>query len=129
MNTLLAKSREGDFIEVTVGRDMNRAAAVQMYQEAHEFGRKHGLRCYLIDLLHSVNRDSVNDNYTFAYDHLPHAVGIDPTAVIALLVGKDDKSHDFEETVNRNSGANITLFRDRGAAIDYLNKNPEDCRA
>jgi hypothetical protein len=45
---------------------------------------------------------------------------IDKTALVAVLVRPDDHSHDFVETVARNSGLRVTLFRDRERAEDHL---------
>ncbi len=46
--------------------------------------------------------------------------GIDKYAHVAVLVSPDDHSHDFVEVVARNSGLNVTLFRDLAAAIKHL---------
>jgi hypothetical protein len=43
--------------------------------------------------------------------------------MVALLVDPEDHSHDFVETVGRNAGLNVTLFRDRDAAKQYLSES------
>jgi hypothetical protein len=41
---------------------------------------------------------------------------------VAVLVRPEDHSHDFAETVTKNAGQDITIFRDREAAINHLLK-------
>ena len=47
------------------------------------------------------------------------------SAHVAILVSPDDRSHDFIETVNRNAGYNVRVFRDADAAISWLEEPGE----
>jgi hypothetical protein len=50
-------------------------------------------------------------------------LNLDRAARVAILVRPDDISHNFVETVSRNAGYNVRVFRERKAAIDWL-ENP-----
>jgi hypothetical protein len=88
--------------------------------ESHELGRQKGINRYLVDLTNSHFAGSIVDHYQFAYEELPKEAAIDLLAKVALLVSPQDHSHDFMETVARNSGINLTIFRDRELAIRHL---------
>lgn len=75
---------------------------------------------YLVDVTESRNVDSDSNNYKFAYEDILINPGIDRNAHVALLVDPRDHSHDFFETVARNAGLDVTLFRDRELARRHL---------
>jgi hypothetical protein len=89
-------------------------------RESHALGRKLGIRRYLVDLRKSRNVESLLDGYQFAYQDMPQQPEIDRSARVAILVSPGDHSHDFIETVSRNSGLDVTLFRDYEQAIAHL---------
>jgi hypothetical protein len=112
-------SPDGKYIIQKVVGDINSGLALKYNHESHALGRKLGIRRYLVDLTESRNTESVLGNYEFAYDKMP-ASGVDLDAIVALLVDPNDHSHDFVETVSRNAGLNVSLFRYRDAAIQHL---------
>ena len=89
-------------------------------KKAHTFGKKNGINKYLVDLTKCVNPDSLSNIYNFAYKDVPGTDAIDKSAIVVMLVAPDDHSHDFAETVSRNSGYNVTLFREREQAVKHL---------
>ena len=107
-------------IILIVKGDINRMTALNQNLEAHALGRKLGITRYFVDLTESRNTESVTDQYEFAYKDMRSAEGIDRHARIAVLVSADDHSHDFIETVARNSGLNFKLFADREKAMSFL---------
>lgn len=113
-------SPDGKYIIQKVVGDINSNLALKYNHETHALGRKLGIRRYLVDLTESRNTESVLGNYEFAYDKMPASAGLDLDAIVALLVDPDDHSHDFVETVSRNAGLNVSLFRYRDAAIQHL---------
>jgi hypothetical protein len=113
-------SQDGKYILVTVQGDMTRALAMEHNRESHALGRKLGIRRYLVDLRKSRNVESLLDGYQFAYQDMPQQPEIDRSARVAILVSPGDHSHDFIETVSRNSGLDVTLFRDYEQAIAHL---------
>ena len=64
--------------------------------------------------------NSTLGSYRFAHDDMKRTPAIDTSAVVAVLVSPGDHSHDFIETVSRNSGLNVTLFTDRERAVAHL---------
>lgn len=112
-------SDDGQFIILTVVGEMNGQVAMEQNVAAHALGRELGINRYLTDLRQARNTDSVINNYEFAYEDMTDPA-IDRTAVVAILVSPDDHSHDFVETVTRNAGLNVTLFRDWDKAVCFL---------
>ena len=122
MNYTITPSGDGKYITLTVTGEIHRKAAMQQNLQAHALGRKLGINRYLVDVTGARNTDSVKDSYDFAYTDMSVTEGIDKTARVATLVDPDDHSHDFIETVSRNSGLNVTFFTDLAQAVDHLLK-------
>ena len=120
MEVELSVSEDGQYVLMVVVGDIDRASALKANIEAHGYGRKLGLNKYLVDVTRSRNVETPLGNYQFSYQDMKSTEEIDPLAIVALLVAPDDHSHDFVETVARNTGLNVTLFRDRAEAIDHL---------
>ncbi len=94
-----------------------------MIIEAHALGGARGISRYLVDATHARNTSTITENYSFAYEDVGAVPGIDPNARVAMLVSPEDHSHDFIETVTLNSGYNTRLFRDRDAAVHFLEQH------
>lgn len=110
----------GKFIEMKVRGEVTRESALRQNLEAHALGQELGIHRYLVDVTEARNVDSVMDDYNFSYADMQKTPGIDRRAVVAMLVSPGDHSHDFIETLSRNTGLNVTLFRDRRAAVRHL---------
>ena len=121
MSERISLSDDSTYIILEITGEINRQCAMQYNLEAHKLGKERGIRKYLVDLTNARNVDTVLNNYQFAYKDMKHTEGIDVTAIVAAVVAPEDHSHDFIETAFRNSGLNLTLFRDKQNAIDYLN--------
>lgn len=113
-------SDDGRYLIMNVTGDVTRQLAMEYNVEAHKTGRAMGINRFLVDMTESTNVDSILDNYEFAYKDMKARPEIDNSAVVAVLVRPDDHSHDFIETVARNAHLNVTLYRDRDAAIAAL---------
>ncbi len=110
------------YIILKVKGDITRKLAMQQNLEAHAMGEKLGVNRYLVDMTESRNVDTVYSNYEFAYSDMNSMPGIDRTARVAIVVSEGDHSHNFIETVARNSGLDVELFTDMEQAIDHLKK-------
>ena len=95
--------------------------AVKCTEESHALGISLGLHLYFVDATEARNIGGIFDNYELAY-HMIDPAKVDRDAAIAILVHPDDHSHNFLETVARNAGYNVTLFRDREQALKHLLK-------
>jgi len=122
MDCQFIRSAKDDYLTLSYSGEVNRDTIFNSTLKAHEFGRIHGLKKYLADFANAVNTDTAENTYDFAYINVQQSKIIDKSAIVAILVAPDDHSHDFAETVCRNIGYNVTLFRDRKKAIEYLKK-------
>jgi hypothetical protein len=116
----IGPSGDRRYIILRVVGDYTRERAMANTIEAHAMGRALGIRRYLVDMTESRNAESVLANYEFARKEIWDAPEIDKTALVAILVSPDDHSHDFVETVARNAGLRVTIFRDRVRAEQHL---------
>jgi hypothetical protein len=117
-------SDSGKYIIVSVNTDMTRELAERLSLEANHLARKNNTNLFFYDLRNSVNKESINSNYIFAKDNVKR-IEPDFSNKIAWLVNQNDKSHDFVETVLRNSGHNVLIFRDEEAALSWLLEDTE----
>ncbi|OGU53499.1 MAG: hypothetical protein A2080_00765 [Ignavibacteria bacterium GWC2_36_12] len=120
MSHMISLSDDSTYIILEVRGEITRQTAMQYNLEAHKLGKEKGIKKYLMDCTDARNVDSVLNNYQFAYEDMRHTEGIDITAIVAAVVAPEDHSHDFIETTAKNSGLNVTLFRDKQKAIEFL---------
>jgi len=120
MNSTIEPSADGSFVVVKVRGNITLRDALRLNLEAHALGRQLDTDCFLIDVTEARNVDPVMETYGFAYSDMINADGIDRSAFIAVVASPDDHSHDFAETVCRNAGFHVTIFRDRREAIRAL---------
>lgn len=120
MSYTINLSNDGKYIILVVKGEINRQIAIPQNQEAHALGKQKGIQRYLVDLTAARNTDTIPDQYDFAYKDMQQAEGIDRLARVAVLVDPGDHSHDFIETVARNSGQDVRIFKNREAAEAYL---------
>lgn len=101
---------------------INRKLSMEYNIESHILGKEVGINRYLVDITEAINQESSFEQYEFAYDDMKKQSVIDRSARVAVLVHPDDHSHDFIETVAKNSGLDVTIFRDRNQAVEHLLK-------
>ena len=119
MSCTINASENGKYIIQKVIGTYNRKLALKNDIEAHALGKKLGINRYLVDVVECINTESSAEKYKFAYEDMK-TESIDRSARVAILTHPDDHSHDFIETVIRNAGFDVTLFRDRKLAIKHL---------
>jgi hypothetical protein len=115
-------SADGIYIIVKLFGSYTCSRSMEDTLAAHALGEKLGLDRYLVDLEECRNTDSIVANYEFAKKNMMEEPGFNKRAIVALLVSPDDHSHDFVETVSRNAGLSVRIFRDRNSAEEYLLK-------
>jgi len=120
MSYRIAPSKDGRYIILTVEGAVTRQTAMQQNVEAHALGSQLGLNCYLCDMRSARNIESPLSGYQFAYEDMQKTSAIDRNARVAILVSPEDHSHDFIETVARNSGLRVALFTQYEEAVRYL---------
>jgi len=119
MSLTLIPNESDKYITMKIIGEINRKIALEYDLEAHALGDKLGINRYLMDLTECKNTETVIDNYSFAYEDVREKK-LDKASIVVLLVAPDDHSHDFIETVSKNAGLNVTLFRDRAEAERYI---------
>jgi hypothetical protein len=120
MLSRISLSDDSSYIILEVTGEITGESIMPHNIKAHELGREKGIKKYLVDCTNARNMETVLNNYQFAYHDMRHTEGIDVTAIVAAVVAPEDHSHDFLETAAKNSGLNLTLFRDRQKAIEFL---------
>ncbi|PKO16363.1 MAG: hypothetical protein CVU39_08340 [Chloroflexi bacterium HGW-Chloroflexi-10] len=119
MSYRIYPSSDGKYIIQEVEGDYYRKRALELNIEAHAIARGLGINRFLVDLTQARNVDSIYESYEFSYEDM-QIEEIDQSARVAVLVDIDDNSHDFIETVSRNAGSDVTLFRDVEKARQHL---------
>jgi hypothetical protein len=131
MNYTIKPSKDGKYIILKVVGEINSQSAMKQNLEAHTLGRELGIDRYLVDVTEARNTDSTLESYEFANKDMKETEGIDINAQVATLVSPGDNSHDFIETVARNSGLSVKIFIDPDLARQYLTgeKSPDKSRS
>jgi hypothetical protein len=120
MPHFIEPSEEKEYVILRIEGEVSATTIMPMIVEAHAMGKILGISRYLVDGIKSRNISSILENYLFAYENMKNTPGIDKNARVAILVNTDDHSHDFVETVSKNTGFDTTMFRDRNIAIEWL---------
>lgn len=120
MKYSITVSEDGRYIIAKHWGEITGETVIQRTREAHALGEKLGINRHLMDVTEARHVDSITTTFEFAHHKIGRSQGINMAVRVAVLVSPDDHSHDFVETVTRNAGQNVTLFRDREAAIRHL---------
>lgn len=120
MGQTINVSDDGKYLILKISGEINRKTAMEYNIESHKKGKELGIKKYLCDLIDAKNIETNIDNYVFAYKDMQNPMAVDTTACVAMVVDPEDHSHDFVETVSRNAGLNVKLFRDYNKAVEYL---------
>jgi hypothetical protein len=123
MGCEIKTSQDGKYIIQIVSGDLTGKLALEYNLKTHALGRELGIDHYLVDVTESRNVDSPPADYSFAHFSMKNNPAIDQTARVAILIRPGDRSHNFIETVSRNSGLDVTIFTDRYQAIRHLTKD------
>jgi hypothetical protein len=122
MSCTIEASANRKYIVQTITGEITRELAIKYNEDAHAMGKLLGIKKYLVDLRKARNVDTVSNNYNFAYKDMQEDSLIDVSARVVVVVSPDDHSHDFIETVAKNSGLDVTLFADLEKAVEYLTR-------
>lgn len=112
-------SPSGKHILVQVFAPMDSDVGRRGSQAATVLAKEKGINRFLIDSRLVPNVQTVSRNYEFAYRELDN-LGFPRDSRTALLVAPNDSSHDFMETLFKNAGYSVRLFRDAAEAVTWL---------
>ncbi len=87
----------------------------------NSLSRATNIKRLLTDVRGAPNISSVYQNYEYAYKDMID-LKLQRDVRSAILVDDADTTHDFLETVVRNAGYNLQVFRSESAAIAWLNE-------
>jgi hypothetical protein len=113
-------SDDNKYIILEVEDDIINEKMIKCIEKAHQLGMEKDIHFYFVDLRMSKNIDSVTNNYTFAYEKSKEPLDFDNKAKVVMLADPSDHSHDFVETVLRNAGFQVKLFKDYSEAINNI---------
>jgi len=119
MEYTIKVSENKRYILMTYKGTIDNRKAFECSEKAQTLGKELGINKFLIDSRNCPNEEPAASNYNLAYKDIPN----EPPAfntIIAIVASPDDHSHDFIETVFRNTAKNVTLFRDYNEAVSYL---------
>jgi hypothetical protein len=118
-------SEDGKYVVTKHWGELTSELVLKRTLEAHRFGDELGVTRHLMDVTEATNIDSVTKTYKFAYNDVREFPEFNFNVRVAVLVSPGDHTHDFAETVTRNAGQDVTLFRDRALAVKHLLEEPE----
>jgi hypothetical protein len=118
----IAKSKK--YIVCRVRQAVTAELSRQFSIDVERLGRERNILRYLFDVRGYPNIEKLHKTYTYTYEEM-RDLNFARSARVAILVSPDDQSHDFIETVNRNAGYNVRVFREEDAAISWLEEPGE----
>jgi len=107
------------FVRVTAYESITGNLERAFAEEAIAVAKQSGVVCYLVDVRGMPNIANPSDQYRLSYEDM-RTFGLAKTSRIAILVGADDRSHNFIETVFRNAGYDCRLFVNEDDAQNWL---------
>ncbi len=103
--------------EVTV--DVTPEVARDFNMAVDGLSKESGIKRFFIDVRRVKNLMGIGENYNFTYKSMK-TMNMQRDVRVATLVGLNDSSHHFLETLSRNAGYNVRIFRHEAAALDWL---------
>lgn len=126
MSCTLIPAPDGSHILMKIVGDITAHSMLGYVREINILGRTLGIHRHLVDLTECRNVSTATENYDFSSRDMRSDPDIDLRVHVVLLVSPEDHSHDFSETVARNNGLDVTLFRDREQALAHLLAGPPE---
>jgi hypothetical protein len=121
MNYTVTPSGNGEYLVCRVSgkitAELARAFTMELDRQSHALN----IKCFLTDVRNASNALSILENYDFAYQEMTD-MNLQRDVRAAILVAPANHTHDFVETVERNAGYNVRLFRDEAKAIAWLSE-------
>ena len=115
----LTLAPDGSHAVLTNYKDVTPASTVERQRAMQAFAAAHGVSRFLIDTRGKRYTGGTLDLYTFARHTLPDE-SFDRGWKVVLVTSPDDNSHDFLETVTRNVGYNVMVFKDYDKGMAWL---------
>jgi hypothetical protein len=114
-------SENGKCLVLRVVETVTGPLARRLIKDGLDAVKSRGIRKVLLDVSKVPIVAGAVEQYQLAYD-VAVSEKHPRDLKVAILAALDDHSHDFVETVFRNAGYNVALYRDRNAAMEWLAK-------
>jgi hypothetical protein len=108
MSYAITRAVDGEYIITTIDDDVTRETAQQHALDAHALGAELGIRCFLFDVTAARNSESVLGNFKMTHEDSLNLSAQARRSCVAVLVARGDRTHDFNETLARNAGLDVT---------------------
>ncbi|MFO7680269.1 MAG: STAS/SEC14 domain-containing protein [Chloroflexota bacterium] len=122
MNYKTFLSENGKYAICEVTGLITRENALEFAEASNQLIHAANVKRLLTDVRNASNALGVLGNYSYAYESMGN-LSLRKDVRSAILVDKDDRSHDFLETVALNAGYTVRIFRDEEAAISWLSED------
>lgn len=119
MSYEIRMSENGRYIICRVTQSITVELAREFTIALDQLSRSQRIKRFLVDVRGAPNVASVFQNFDFANKDMAD-LGLQRDVRSAILVGANDHSHDFVETVTQNAGYGVLVFDDEAAAIAWL---------
>lgn len=120
LTSSLSTNPDGSILIIRAQGVLTREELRPILDQACALAKELEVRRFLLDMRDAPSREDVGQTYAIAYEDLRRSCGVAWGPRLALLVAGGDTSYDFLETVCRNAGVNLTLFRSEGDAMAHL---------
>lgn len=107
-------------IVITIDGTIKNNTSLECAIEAHKLAAEKEITKFLLDLRKAKNQNSLLDKHEFINKDMNNAKEINKDARIAILVNKNDQSHNLFEALFREGGYTIKTFRDLDSTLGYL---------
>jgi len=121
MSYTITISENGQYIICRVTGSVTVEISREFAREMDSLSRATNIKRFLTDVREAPNIASVYQNYEYAYKDMID-LKLQRDVRSAILADSADTTHDFLETVVRNAGYNVRVFRSESAAIAWLNE-------
>ena len=119
MSYEIRTSENGRYIICRVTQSITVELAREFTIALDQLSRSQRIKRFLVDVRGAPNVASVFQNFDFANKDMAD-LDLQRDVRSAILVGANDRSHDFVETVTQNAGYGVRVFDDEAAAIAWL---------
>lgn len=119
MSYQLTVSEDNQYLVCRITGAIDAAVASDFCMALDALGLETNIRCYLTDVRDAHNTLGYGENFHFVNQDMA-AMGIRRGTRVATLIRRDDKTHQFLETLTHNAGYNMRIFHEEADAVAWL---------
>lgn len=119
MSYQLTVSEDNQYLICRITGAIDAGVARDFCMALDALGLEKNIRCYLTDVRNAHNVLGYGENFHFVNSDMA-AMGIRRGTRVATLIRRDDRTHQFLETLNHNAGYNMRVFHEETDAVLWL---------